>query len=225
MKTHRNTVKGFTLVELLVVITIITILISLLLPSLKSARAAAIRVKCMSQLRQLVVAMPSYASDHKRYFPSRAAVSYGYPHETKRTSNGKYDLNTTFLIPYLGERNRIVFCPGMLDVISPTINPGAFEERFCSYQYFVYPKSLYWQIPWQDLRSLHTIKGCAPLWGCLAQIKPGVVNGHGQDRSMANPKGLNAAMSDGSALWVDFKNAELFWKYGSDTYYWPIYRQ
>ncbi len=216
---------GFTLVELLVVIAIIALLIAMLLPALRMAKSAAVRVKCLNQLRQIDLATAVYAQDNRDTLPSRAAVSYGYPHETHRTSNGKYDLNVTFIVPYLGNRNAIMFCPGLLDAINPTINPSAFEDRFCSYQYHVYPKKLYWQVPWPDLRRFDTIRGTAPLWSCLAQIKNGIANSHGQANITGEPEGFNSAMSDGSAKWVLWKNAELYWAYGSDTYYWPVYRQ
>src|SRR5207248_9797774 len=61
--------KGFTLVELLVVIGIIALLISILLPSLNRERETANRVKCGSNIRQIGQAILLYANENKGNYP------------------------------------------------------------------------------------------------------------------------------------------------------------
>ncbi len=68
---------NFTLIELLVVIAIIAILAAILLPALNSARAKALSVNCLSNLKQTGLEMELYANNFNDYIPIKPPVSAG----------------------------------------------------------------------------------------------------------------------------------------------------
>jgi prepilin-type N-terminal cleavage/methylation domain-containing protein/prepilin-type processing-associated H-X9-DG protein len=72
-RAHRR--HGFTLIELLVVIAIIAILASILFPVFSSARAKGRQAACISNVKQLVLAMHMYAQDYDEMFPFSTAAA------------------------------------------------------------------------------------------------------------------------------------------------------
>ena len=67
---------NFTLIELLIVISIITILAALLFPALQSAKAKSKQILCGSNLRQISLVVNMYCNDWQEYFPANISTTF-----------------------------------------------------------------------------------------------------------------------------------------------------
>lgn len=109
--------SAFTLVELLVVIGIIAVLIGVLLPALGKARELARRAQCLSNMRELSMAMRLYAAQHRDQIP----IGYMDQHQFSYFVNWNNANGTkvTFmgLLPQskLTPNPRVFYCPSLVD--------------------------------------------------------------------------------------------------------------
>ncbi|HEV7301936.1 MAG TPA: prepilin-type N-terminal cleavage/methylation domain-containing protein [Tepidisphaeraceae bacterium] len=94
--------RGFTLVELLVVIGIIAVLISILLPSLNRARRAANNVACLSNMKQMGLAMAMYTNANKGSLP------WSYYYEATNPGDLSTDWTVLLLNTLNGKGNRYI---------------------------------------------------------------------------------------------------------------------
>ncbi len=91
---------GFTLVELLVVVTIIGMLIALLLPAVQAAREAARRMQCGNNLKQLGVGFHNFANTNGGFPPRR----WSRNPDTDGSGGNGYTGWGTFLLPFIEQQ-------------------------------------------------------------------------------------------------------------------------
>jgi prepilin-type N-terminal cleavage/methylation domain-containing protein len=108
-------IAGFTLIEVLVVISIISLLVALLLPALQKARDATRKAMCMSNQRQIAIACLTYADAFDGWMFRSGSYT------TRIALDGGQDP-----VPYFGNMD-IVACPATENV-SPNPNRARFSN-------------------------------------------------------------------------------------------------
>ena len=135
--------QAFTLIELLVVIAIIALLASLLLPAMSSAREKGRRAVCISNARQIGIAIQLYAQENDGRIPygpkappfanpSNFYPSTGAPTSLLSLQNGDPAGLGLLLQHHLGAQAKVLFCPSPdqpFDAIAELAKVGTYQAQ------------------------------------------------------------------------------------------------
>jgi len=126
MLRHQQELRGFTLVELLVVIGIIAVLIGIMMPVLGKARTAGKRVACRAQLADVGRFFQMYLNDSKGHLPCVQTMPSVRPLLPPLTGTPATEL----LDPYIKESKKVWHCPAD-QITKPTAGaPDGFDEYY-----------------------------------------------------------------------------------------------
>lgn len=126
----RRQACAFTLLELLVVVTVLGILVALALPALGKTLDKAQTTQSMGNLRQLVTANMAYAAENGFYCPAdNKANTLRW---CAKKVAGKWDPTQGYLSDYLGKSRRVTMCPVFKDMIKGN---ASFEDGTGGYGY------------------------------------------------------------------------------------------
>jgi prepilin-type processing-associated H-X9-DG protein len=138
-KRHRSFLTGFTLVEILVVISAIALLIAILVPALTAARSRTQGLVCKSNLRQLLIASIGYATENDGFYVPAASDMWDSAglhrwHGVRDALDEPFDAGRGPLVGYLAE-GRVKECPAKVGFVKGEDWSANFEQGCGGYGY------------------------------------------------------------------------------------------
>ena len=193
VRPARGTRRGFTLVELLVTVSIITLLISILVPSLRNAKSQAKGTLCKTNLRSIYLTQTIWLEDHKLFQPLNNEVDDGKWQYNYLIYDGR-DWESNFG-PLLRDQRllhdvTLLYCPFQKSefyTIDSDENPWWPKESFDT-------RAAYGRRHLLTGRGLSQFRGNIALFSDVLHMPTVIRSGH--------KKGVNAVYLDGHVSWV-----------------------
>ncbi len=224
--SESRVLRAFTLIELLVVIAIISLLVSVLLPSLQRAQELARRVVCATRLRSLAQSQVTYAFDQDDQFPlgyvpqsyPGSSVNWDYSMRYLPAKGGSLtvgvwrpDWGFRFYPDYVSTRD-VFYCP---DMVRMGWGPDGTLMGYTNWPsnigcYVIAGKPNLCSITYGRVVMDLNVDGAAPLASDVVVQGASARNAHTDDA--ANAVGGNQAFIDGHVAWAHYPGDD--WVFG-----------
>lgn len=117
MTARETSTRAFTLLELLVVVAIIGVLVSLLLPVLRSGKLHATRTSCANSLKQVLLGMALYTDSNADTYPAAGSARYGARPEDWIAWQTNRTIEKSSLYSFVGQSmKKIMRCPNDMEI-------------------------------------------------------------------------------------------------------------
>jgi prepilin-type N-terminal cleavage/methylation domain-containing protein/prepilin-type processing-associated H-X9-DG protein len=202
--------KGFTLIELLVVIAIIAILAGMLLPALAKSKTKAQGIKCMNNLKQMMLGWQLYAEEFNDVLlasldvagsPPRVRWVAGNLDFTNARSNWDpaQDVDKSPLMPFIGRNREVWKCPADLATVKdntgrkvPRVRSNSMSQAFDNGSWLPGVPS---GGPWKVFTKLSTIDIPVKTW-VLGEEHPDSINDAAMAVQMVKPEATGGNIID-----------------------------